>query len=288
MKKIFIILIIAIFFTISCKNKNNVSAQDIPSTIDTCDSFETIKKVYYSLPSPVEMAMVVKKYSDNFSIDSLQSTDLAAEYTTIKSQALNLGIYTSDLAFLSMYEQTQYFPEYFSTIVSLANQLDILEGINDTLATDIENNIDNPDKIKEILAEAIFKSDAFLKENNKEYIASLILTGSWIESIYILSKLSYNQPETSNISQLLIDQRLILENVLKVTAPIVDTNITTMLTELQTLLNSCVIITKTDVVDPYTDSVRSKTLVEYNFNQDKISKIDKKISKIRNFFVSLH
>jgi len=286
MKKIFILFLIPIFF-LSCKHKN-VDTQDIPNTIDTSNVILAIKNVYYSLPSPMEMAMVVKRYSAEFSPDSLHQTSLASNYNTNKAMALNLGIYSADLAFFSIYEQYQTSSEYFQTIISLANRLEIVEGINDSLLLDVEANLSNLDSLKDIIAEAFFKSDAYLKENDKEYIASFILTGAWVESLYLMSTFLEGQDDSCEIYYLFIDQRLILENVRKIVATIIDDEeIVLMLDELQVMLDACVLVTYEDVMDPYTDSIRTKTIVEYNIDTDYILKIRKKISKIRKIFVSL-
>ena len=273
-------------FLASCKHEN-ADIQNIPNTIDTSDVISAIKNVYYSLPSPIEMAMVVKKYSTEFPHDSLHQTSLASNYTTTKAMALNLGIYSADLAFFSIYEQYQLSTDFFNTIIELANKLEIVEGINDTLITEVEANIDDPQAIKELLAEAFFKSDAYLKENDKEYVASMILSGAWVESLYILSNFLEGQDDTSDIYYLFIDQRLVLENVRKITSAIVDDQVATMLDELQIMFDDCVVISQTEVLDPYTDSMRTKTVVEYNVNIDNITEIRKKISKIRKIFVSL-
>lgn len=273
-------------FLASCKHEN-ADIQNIPNTIDTSDVISAIKNVYYSLPSPIEMAMVVKKYSTEFPHDSLHQTSLASNYTTTKAMALNLGIYSADLAFFSIYEQYQLSADFFNTIIELANKLEIVEGINDTLITEVEANIDDPQAIKELLAEAFFKSDAYLKENDKEYVASMILTGAWVESLYILSNFLEGQDDTSEIYYLFIDQRLVLENVRKIISSIVDDQVVTMLDELQIMFDDCVVISQTEVLDPYTDSMRTKTVVEYKVNIDHISEIRKKISKIRKIFVSL-
>lgn len=285
MNKIYILLLISIFL-VSCEPEN-ADNQNIPNTIDTSDVISAIKNVYYSLPSPIEMAMVVKKYSTEFPHDSLHQTSLASNYTTTKAMALNLGIYSADLAFFSIYEQYQLSTDFFNTIIELANKLEIVEGINDTLITEVEANIDDPQAIKELLAEAFFKSDAYLKENDKEYVASMILSGAWVESLYILSNFLEGQDDTSDIYYLFIDQRLVLENVRKIISSIVDDQVVTMLDELQIMFDDCVVISQTEVLDPYTDSMRTKTVVEYNVNIDNITEIRKKISKIRKIFVSL-
>jgi hypothetical protein len=289
MKKYLIFLIIIGLMGISaCKNENSDN-NDIPEKIDTSDVYQTIVKVYYSLPSPLEIASLLKKYNADFSPDILHSANEHINYTTIKAQAINLGIYSADLAFLSFMGQDQYAKQYFSAIIDMANKMDIIEGLNDTLINDVENNLDKPEKIKEIIAEAFFKSDAFLKENNRLETSTYILNGSWLESFYILCNIAENQPDTSDIFVMIIDQRLIIDNLIKIDNEELDndTLLINNLTQLQNLINNCVSKRYEEVIDEYTDSLRTKTIIEYNYDDKKIEKIFKKISEIRENFISL-
>lgn len=290
MNKILLSVLIISLLLSACEDEKNQTEKNknIPDNIDTTDYVSVIKDVYYSLPSPMEMATVIKKYSVDFNPDSLHKTELYESYTTTKSKAVNMGIYAGDLAFISIYEQYQYSTEYYQTIVKLADDIGIIEGINDTLVQEVEKNIDNPSKIKKIIAEAFFKSDAFLKENNKEYISTYILVGAWVESFYILSNFVKNNQTSEELMQLFIDQRLILKNVMKLVNENFEKSTVKELEELQNMLNNCVKITKKDVLDPYTDSMKTKTFVDYQYKPEDVEKINKKISKIRKIFVSLH
>lgn len=290
MFKKYIFLILVVFFALfSCKRHSETDPSIIPDTLDTIDVFDSIIKVYYSLPSPLEIATITKKYSVEFDTELLHPTSEAINYTTTEAQAVNLGIYSSDLAFVSLYDQKQYASPIFTTLIKLADKIEILEGINDTLLTNIENNLDNPDEIKHIIADAFFRSDAYLKENGKELIATYIMTGAWVESFYIMSDMAVNSTDTTNIYQLIIDQRLVLDNIIStINLQDIDDSTITSLEELLTELNNCITIEKKEVLDPYTDSLRTKTIVNYNYSTKKIKEIYEKIRNIRENFVSLH
>ncbi len=70
------------------------------------DNINQAKQIFYSMPSPLETAMLVKSAGAPYNEDLLNSTDNAGNYTTNRSMALNLGIYTCDLSFASLYDQT--------------------------------------------------------------------------------------------------------------------------------------------------------------------------------------
>ncbi|MEO0405221.1 MAG: hypothetical protein AAF193_10150, partial [Bacteroidota bacterium] len=58
----------------------------------------------FSIPSPVQTAILFKKLKVPYHSDILNSLDNAPTYTTRFQKALNLGVYGADLAYLSNYE----------------------------------------------------------------------------------------------------------------------------------------------------------------------------------------
>lgn len=288
-KKIFILLFVLSIVVISCTRDKKDVTDDIPQKIDTSEIFSEIKQVYYSMPSPMEIASIIEKYKQNFSPDLLLDLDKAKSYSSTKAQALNMGMYSTDIAFLTITGNYQYSKQYFSVLVFISNELDITEGINDTLLKSIEENIEDIEKVKELTSIAFFKSDAFLKENSKQKIATYIINGSWLESVYLIAQLGADENIKSDIFNLLIDQRLVLANIIKIDEQQkIDEDLIKTMKKLKQLFDNCVVITKKEIVDPYTDSLRVKTTVEYNFNKNKIKKISDEISKIRENFISLH
>ncbi|MEA3450663.1 MAG: hypothetical protein U9Q83_02025 [Bacteroidota bacterium] len=287
-KKIFILLFVLFGAFMSCNNEPKDEPDEIPKKIDTLDILTDLKNVYYSTPSPMEIASVVEKYNEYFSSDMLHNAGDAKKYLSTKAQAINLGIYSADIAFLAISGNNQYSKQYFSILVFLANELNIVEGINDTLLKSIEKNINDLTKVKELTSIAFFKSDAYMFENSKQKIATYMINGSWLESIYFIIKFGENEPLDADIHRLLIDQRLVLKNIIKVNEQQeLNEDFSKSMNEILQLIDDCVDITKKEVMDPYTDSMRLKTIVEYNYDKAKIKKISDKIIEIREDFISL-
>ena len=61
-------------------------------------------------------------------IRSPESCWKRGNYVTNKSMALNLGIYTCDLSFASLYEQTQLIIDYMNAAKKMADGLGILKS----------------------------------------------------------------------------------------------------------------------------------------------------------------
>jgi hypothetical protein len=87
------------------------------------------KKIFEALPSPLESAMLIKSAGGSFDPKFLNSIENTKLYTTNSSQALNLGIYTCDLSFASLYDQTQLIISYMNAAKKMADGLGILDAI---------------------------------------------------------------------------------------------------------------------------------------------------------------
>ena len=61
---------------------------------DLLDDINEAKQIFYSLPSPLETALLIKSAGAAYNGELLNPTENIAGYTTNRSMALNLGIYT--------------------------------------------------------------------------------------------------------------------------------------------------------------------------------------------------
>jgi len=87
--------------------------------------------------------MLMKHAGAKYNTEFLNSVDNASKYTTSKSKALNLGVYSADLSFASMFDQSQATLKYLSVTKKLADDLGILNAIDKSIVTRMEKNINN-------------------------------------------------------------------------------------------------------------------------------------------------
>ena len=146
-----------------------------------------------------------------FNEDILNPVHNAERYNTSMSMALNLGIYTADLSYASLFEQSQTVINYMATAKKLAEELGILEAFSSETIMNLEDNINDRDAIIKIISETYMDSDAYLQENNREEIAAMIIIGGWIEGMYIAIQLS-DRDATKNVSLVssIVEQQLSL------------------------------------------------------------------------------
>jgi hypothetical protein len=171
------------------KTSQDVNIEDFVTEDDIFDDIDKAKKIFYSLPSPLETAMLIKSAGAKYDEEFLNSLTNVTKYTTNKALALNLGVYTTDLSFASLFDQTQTSINYMTAARTMAEGLDISDAIDNETMTRLENNLQNRDVVMDIISETFLNSSSYLKENERQDVAAIVLVGGWVEGLYLATKL---------------------------------------------------------------------------------------------------
>lgn len=215
------ILVLVVLFAsllIGCKSGGNKPSKDdvtIDLPKDNAAVYEDIKqaeKIFNALPSPLESAMLIKSAGARFDNALLNPVGNVKSYATNKSMALNLGIYTCDLSFASLYEQTQLIIDYMNAAKKMADGLGILKAIEQSTIDRLEENINNTEVIMEIVSETFMNSNSYLADNGQPAIAAMVLVGGWFEGLYISTQLvDKNDFNGNKLVGRIIDQKLSID-----------------------------------------------------------------------------
>lgn len=179
---------------------------------ETQEQLNTAKRIFYSLPSPLETAMLIKNAGAVYDEELMNPVSNTSRYITAKSKALNLGIYSTDLSYASLFDQSQATLDYISAAKEMADGLNILDAIDEETVTQLEEQINNRDAIIDIISETLMNSSSFLKENDLEGTASVVLVGGWVEGLYIATNLvNENELDDNKLVERIVDQKLSLD-----------------------------------------------------------------------------
>ncbi len=218
---IFTVAILVAVGIVSCKcNRQsdevmNLSPDEIKTDSSLVSSIESVKQIFYSLPSPLETAMILKRSGATYNEELLNSIDNASRYNTTKSMALNLGIYSTDLSYASLFDQTQATIKYMTVSKKMAEGLGILNAIDNSVIQKLEENINNREVILETISETFLNTNSILEEDDRVAVGSVILVGGWIEGLYIATSLVGDISKVDNeMVDRIIDQKLSLQTVL--------------------------------------------------------------------------
>ena len=163
------------------RDREEISTPDV----QTMEQIKSAEKVFNALPTPLEVAQLIKEAGAKFDATLLNPVENKSNYTTSKSMALNLGTFVCDLSFASMYDETSLLVNYMEAAEDMATGLGILEAIDETTIERLEQNINNRDVIMEIVSETFLNSQAYLEDDEQHAVAATIIAGGFMEGLYI-------------------------------------------------------------------------------------------------------
>ena len=211
----------ALFSTLisGCKqNKPTVDNDDREdSTAASTEQLVKVDNILFSLPSPIQIAMLIKQTGANYDRGMLNTTKTVPNYTTNFSKALNLGVYGADMGYVTIYEQTQDALSYMAAIKHLAESLGIAGSFEKSTMERFEKNIGVKDSILAIITDAFRKSDSYLKSNQRKDIGALVIVGGWIEALYYASNTAKKNAHQELVNRI-GEQKVTLGNLIKLTS----------------------------------------------------------------------
>lgn len=244
------------------------------------------KKVMYSLPSPIETAMLIKRAGADYNEELLNPVSNVSNYTTNKSMALAMGVYGADLSYASIFDQTQTVMQYMSASKKLADNLGLLSSIDQAIVNRLESNVNNRDSIIKIISETFMNSNSTLKEDNRPAIAAMILAGGWIEGLYLACSLTKNIKQKELVDRI-VDQRLSLNEMIKLLESNNDNpDVAQVLADVAPVKAAFdVIQVKTSEIVPVTDKESKVTTLkgtrELSLTQEQYLKLKEETIKLR-------
>lgn len=287
----FVALISFSAFMMGCSSDgNNSENKDGSDSIALDEELATelnmAKQVFYSLPSPIETAMLMKRAGAKYDETILAPTENVTRFNTNLSMSLNLGVYSADLSFASMFDQSQASLKYLSTCKKLADDLGILNAISKKTIERMENNINNRDSLMEIISETFMNSNSFLKENERAETAAIILVGGWIEGLYIATQITKTTKQNNELITRIIDQRLSLATLLSLLQEYSeDQNVASLMVDLNEIEGIFEEVQVTNSkIEAVTDASANKTVIKSQTTATMDDKVFKKLcDKVQQF-----
>ena len=240
----------------------------------------------FSIPSPVQTALLIKEVGTTYNKEILNDPKKATNYTTSAKKALNLGVYGADLGYVTIYDQTQDAISYLTSIKSMADELGVTSAFDLTLMERFEKNMGNQDTLLALVSDAYRAADDFLKNNERNDVAALILAGGWVESLYFALDAA-NQTKDKEIIRRVGEQKNTLSNLIKILQPYYSkpevTELVDQLNDLKTIYDQVEITY--EYQEPVTDAENHITTItsksDVKISDEQLQAITEKIKTIR-------
>jgi len=209
-----LIITVVILITRGCE-KHAPSPIELTDTIT--ESFPVplpSKDIAYYIPSPQITNLYLKKlgiYPNKTLVNPYTNIE---KYTTSESEALMLGVFVVDLGYINLYREDESTENYIKAISRLARDI----GLGSVFSSDVYRRLmqlrNNQDSLQHYLSFLIVTSNDYLRTNAQQRLATLVVTGAWIESFYLLCQ-TYKDETSSDLLTFLYQQKYILDNLIQ-------------------------------------------------------------------------
>lgn len=208
----------------------------------------TIQEVVYNIPSPTEIPYLIQQTGAEYNQSLLNPRTKTDQYANrTEKAALNLGVFTADIGYLASYDKTQEAIEYLNSCKILADNLGVIGSFDIDLLRRFEANIANKDSLALLLDNTTSQTEKFLKDDSRNRIAALVVTGSFIEGLFISTGLVSSYPKDvlpanvrnnilTPVIQVILNQERSVTDLLKMLSAVEQTDpVANLVRDLQTL-----------------------------------------------------
>jgi hypothetical protein len=256
----------------SCGNQKKADPGVSPDTDDiqpTDPKTEVLEEISeYPLPTAFDVTKLLVEAGASYILNLCNPVGNVNRYLSLKSKALNLGIYGADLSYAATYNQAQETMQYLDVSRELIDDLEIEAGFNQELVERIERNIDNVDSLIVYITDSFYRTYEYLTSNEQDDMSILVMAGSWVEALYITTQISMISQDNSEIIEIISQQNASLETLLEVMHPI------------------SVIDTGADIYEALTSLQEIYQEAGEEFTEEELDRLSAKTEEIRMMIIS--
>ncbi|MFH1004384.1 MAG: hypothetical protein V1781_02655 [Bacteroidota bacterium] len=216
------VIVFAIMFFSSCRNNSSENNSDNVSLAKDSSTIDTITKTKYdkiisNIPIPFNILRSHNNAGLIFEKGAANSYKKIFLYSSSYAKAINLGIYGCDMAYCITYEQFESMGNYLKCIKTLADDLGIPLAFDQQALTKFKLFETNKDSLEKLIFLSYNRVDKTLKSNDRIGLASLVITGGWIEGLYTTLLTLGNTPcnyKTHPVYEKILEQKKYLDMIL--------------------------------------------------------------------------
>lgn len=196
LRLVFVFLLVAGLY--SCGTKSTEEQTDASEEFSEAEESikEQIREVVYDIPSPSEIPFLLEATGAEFNESLVNDINKVDNYASRNDNAaLNLGVYATDIGYLVSYDKVQEALTYMSSSKKLADNLGVTGSFDTDLIRRFESNLSRKDSLAYLLNDAVNSTENYLKDDNRTKLAAMIISGSFIEGLYISTTLIDSYPK---------------------------------------------------------------------------------------------
>lgn len=282
---------VVLILFVQCRSDHSKSSSGKDSfQIDSANQAKDFKK-YFRAPSPEEVFMFFANTNLRLNLNILSKPEYQTNFLNTKTQSVNLGIYSSDMAYLNLFEQSTQVLQYFEAIYLLSDKLKITAIFQDSTIAKAVDNVDNLDSLIYLSNKIYMNIVDFLTDNNRENILSMVSIGAFVEIMHLSISSVNDYNNESDLVQHIADQKALIDNVFDYAEQFSDdVDVASTLNDMKGIKSIFDQLKKKGNTSETSTDSSQEMLIEggpqYQMTQDEFDRLKHEVEKVRAKFIS--
>lgn len=207
------LILSALVFTTLYGCGSDDQKKEVVQEIETTTTAD--EKINYNIPSPSEQFALIAKMDGTKNTTILHDPMLADKYSNSAQKALNFGVYTADVAYLTSFNETNKYLNYFGKLEKLGSDIGVAQVFGAELGEMAKKWDGNADSLFKLSDKVYNRTFQRLIEIDKGSELSLMLVGGWVESMHLMLGSSKGMAKSPELNQTIADQKIVAENLVE-------------------------------------------------------------------------
>jgi hypothetical protein len=192
-----LLMVSAMFLFVACesgKKRAGEASEEFDQAAE--DLLQTVEKTVYNIPPPSDIPYMIQNTGADFNPNIVNPAGKYESYLVDnKKAAFNLGIYATDIGYLSSYGKTQEALNYMDVCLKLAEGVGVQDAVDFDVLERFEKNLSNTDSLAVIIDEVIDNSEEYLHRSDRTNLAAFVLGGTFVEGLYVATQIIDTYPK---------------------------------------------------------------------------------------------
>ena len=192
-----IMLAMILGFFMACESGKKKAGEASKEFDDAAaDLKDKIEEYQHKIPPPSEIPYMIQNTGADYNPNIVNPLDKHESYMVdSKRAAFNLGIYSTDIGYLSSYGKTQEALNYMDVCLNLTKAIGAQDAVDFDILERFEKNLSNTDSLADIINEVVDNSDKFLQQNERTNVAAFVIGGTFIEGLHVATQIIDTYPK---------------------------------------------------------------------------------------------
>lgn len=271
---------VAVFSLLSCNSGSDEKKIETKVEAEVENTFNS-EEYDFVLPQPISLAKAFQASGLDYHTNITNPHENKTKYNEKVKQLLNLGLYSTDLAYCAINNKPQDARNYLKVIQELGIEVGLKPVFSDkSLIEKFDKNLNNMEAVEDLIYDIQERSEEYMQDNDVRYLSIVQFSGAWTEGMYLgIKDLELSKKSKDQLSITLVDQMGLLKNIIKgiKTYPTSDQTLTKVSENLTSVLEAY------NNFQSVKDANASDSFTAPKLSDSEYKTLSSKIIELRNF-----